>query len=164
MIQCFFFLFKNDLSSLFSTTCTNADYMCGSISPTETTHFPCMRHCYLSDDGSRPVCSTTCQDHAESFEGLMVVFWGCILCCFFCCVWVYSSFVFYTKPGVCSVPLCSLRTPLEGHLCRVGVDEECFVYLPSESTPLSQGTCVDQCPRGTEAERNATHSTGFLFR
>jgi hypothetical protein len=56
--------------------CSDADYMCENMVPTETTHYPCMRHCYLSDDGGGPMCSTSCHRHAESVEGLMVVFLG----------------------------------------------------------------------------------------
>jgi hypothetical protein len=67
------------------------------------------------------------------------------------------------KPGVCSIPVCTSRTPLEGHLCRVSVDEECFVYISSKTAPLSEGTCVDVCPAGSEMEFNSSNRpTGFI--
>jgi hypothetical protein len=61
---------------------------------------------------------------------------------------------------VCKLPQCSLRTPFSNGLCRVGLDDGCFVYTDSV-TNIS--TCVPECPSGTEADRDNTGSTTGLY-
>jgi hypothetical protein len=57
-----------DYSSRFSTSCTG--YECTTIEPTQTSHFPCMRHCYLVVSGEvTQGCDSACHDHGNSFEG-----------------------------------------------------------------------------------------------
>jgi hypothetical protein len=46
---------------------------------------------------------------------------------------------------------------VEGDLCRVGVDDECFVLIPAGST---DAICVPECPPQTEEEHISGVSTG----
>jgi hypothetical protein len=82
-----------------------------------------MRHCYLVKEGERDeVCEMSCHDHGSD------------------------------TTGICNIPICSLRSPLENALCRTGIDDECFVYTPPGST---EAICVSDCPAGSEEELNA---------
>jgi hypothetical protein len=69
-----------------------------------------------------------------------------------------KKFIFDVE-GVCDISPCSSRVPLEGHLCRIGPDDECFLY----QTPGSEDSvCVPECPFGTEEEHAADEvSTGL---
>jgi hypothetical protein len=53
--------------------------------------------------------------------------------------------------GVCNLAPCAFREVLQNHLCRVAVDDLCYVYYtdPADST---SATCVEQCPSGYEEE------------
>jgi hypothetical protein len=51
--------------------------------------------------------------------------------------------------GVCNIPPCDSRTPLEEHLCRTGPDDECFSL---SVVGTDDEICVSECPEGTEEE------------
>jgi hypothetical protein len=56
----------------FSTGCPG--YECDAIIPTETSYYPCMRHCQMVVlDDRNEGCGTNCHDHGVSFEGVNVV-------------------------------------------------------------------------------------------
>jgi hypothetical protein len=67
-------------------------------------------------------------------------------------------FFIFDLIGVCTIPLCSFRTPLEGHLCRVGPNDECFALNVPGTTDQ---VCVPTCPDGTEEEHVDGVSTGL---
>jgi hypothetical protein len=59
-----------DYSAQFIRTTMCAGYDCADILPEQTTHYPCMRHCYLmSADEARLTCNSSCP-FGSSFEGL----------------------------------------------------------------------------------------------
>jgi hypothetical protein len=62
---------------------------------------------------------------------------------------IYDNVLFFIL-GVCNIPPCTSRTPLEGHLCRITLDDECFAFPIAGTT---NWTCVTECPQGTEEGR-----------
>jgi hypothetical protein len=50
--------------------------------------------------------------------------------------------------------------PLDNHLCRLSVDDECFVYTDS----IGNSMCVVECPIGSEEGFNNGYSTGICIQ
>jgi hypothetical protein len=75
---------------------------------------------------------------------------------------MYFILLYFVLLGVCTIPVCSARTPLEGSLCRIGVDDECFVVTMAGT---GDQVCVPECPQGTEEEHDPDSgvSTGLLI-
>jgi hypothetical protein len=61
--------------------------------------------------------------------------------------------------GVCSIPSCDVRMPLEEHVCRTGPGDECFALAVVGTTDEK---CVSECPEGTEEDHDSDGaSTGW---
>jgi hypothetical protein len=73
----------------------------------------------------------------------------------------FALFYNYSCVGVCEIPQCSYRTPLQNHLCRIDLEDECFLYIASNAPPGDTGVCVPECPFGTEEGNN--YDTKGLF-
>jgi hypothetical protein len=152
-----------DYSSLFSTVC--AGYECSSILRTDTSYYPCMRHCYLIHSGDGTLaCDSGCVG-GGGFEGssglaLLLVMYLYLNNIYLSLSLSLSLSLFFFFVGVCDLPQCTHRTPGEDGLCRVGVDDVCFAYQSSSDDPIS---CVESCPLGTEEEHQEDGTPTGLY-
>jgi hypothetical protein len=73
-------------------------------------------------------------------------------------VYFIILFIFFFYEGICEIPQCDLRQPLQNHLCRIDANDECFLY---NSQTSEDPICVPECPPGSEEEHDTSgYSTG----